>query len=61
MIPYFKVKLKSNGNKTALFQTILNRKGIKFLPVQTLLYTTFKNILISLTSFIDIPNSMKTL
>jgi hypothetical protein len=44
-----------------LFETILYRKIIRCLPIQTLLYVSFKHILIGLTNFMGIPNSMRIL
>jgi hypothetical protein len=54
---YSKAKLKSNDFSISLFQPILNRKFIR----QKFTYTdfdvvSFKHILISLISFLGIPN-----
>jgi hypothetical protein len=60
LMAYSREKLKSNDNETSScfkpFWTgnVCNR----LLPMQTLLWVSFKHILISLTSFIGIPNSV---
>jgi hypothetical protein len=43
------------------FQAILNGINIRFLSMRTLLYVSFKLILISPVSFLDIPNSIRML
>jgi hypothetical protein len=55
---YSKAKLKSSGDKTSPFQAILNGKLVR----QIFAYTvSFKHILISPTSLLGIPNSMRML
>jgi hypothetical protein len=60
---YPKAKLKSSGDKaTPYFRPFWKRKiSDKYLPIRTLLYFSFKHILISLTSLMDTPNSMRIL
>jgi hypothetical protein len=57
---YSKAKLKSSGDKASpCFRPFWKRK-LK-INVHLLLYVSFKYILISLTSFMGMPNSMKIL
>jgi hypothetical protein len=58
---YSKAKLKSNGDRASLgFKPFLiGNISDKFLPTQTLLYVSVRHIFISLTSFLEIPNSMR--
>ena len=60
---YSKAKLKSNGDRAPpCFKPFLIANiSDKFLPTQTLLYISVRHIFISLTSFLEIPNSMRIL
>jgi hypothetical protein len=60
---YSKAKLKSSGDRTSpWFRPFwIGKLSDKCLPIQTLLYVSFKHILINLTSFMGTPNSMRIL
>jgi hypothetical protein len=60
---YSKAKLKSSGDKASRsFKPFwIGKLSGKCLPIQTLLYVSFKHILMSLTNFIGIPNSIRIL
>jgi hypothetical protein len=63
LMAYSKAKLKSNGDRASpSFKPflIVNLSG-KYFPTRTLLYITARHILISFTSFMGIPNSMRIL
>jgi hypothetical protein len=53
--------LKSSGDKASpCFRSFWIGKLLdKYLPIRTLLYVSFKRILISLTSFVGTPNSIR--
>jgi hypothetical protein len=55
---YAKAKLKSYGDKASLCFKLfwIGKRSDKCLPIWTLLYESFKHILISLTNFMGIPN-----
>jgi hypothetical protein len=57
---YSNKKFKGSGNKAfPYFRSFWKGKlSSKCLPICTLLYVSFKHILIRLTSFMGIPNSM---
>jgi hypothetical protein len=63
LMAYSKAKLKSSSDKAShCFRPFWIRKlSDKCLPIQTLLYVSFKHILISLSSFMDTQNSMRIL
>jgi hypothetical protein len=60
---YFKGKLKSSGSKTTpCFRSFwIGKISDNCLPIQILLYVSFKNVLMSLTSFMGTPKYMGTL
>jgi hypothetical protein len=60
---YSKVKLKSSGDRASpYFMPFRVRKlSDKCLPIWTLLYVSFKHILIILTNFLGTPNSIRIL
>jgi hypothetical protein len=60
---YSKAKLKSGGDKASpYFKPFgIGKLSDKCLPIQTLLYVSFKHILMSLTNFMGIPNSVRIL
>jgi hypothetical protein len=59
---YSKAKLKSSSEKSFCFIKFWIRKlSDKYLPILTLLYISFKHKLISVTSYMDTPNSMRIL
>ena len=63
LMAYPKAKFKRNGDKaTPFFKPFLrgNLSG-KCFPSQTLLEVSFRHIFISLSSFMEIPNSIRTL
>jgi hypothetical protein len=63
LMAYSKVKLKSSGD-TASHHSLLfwiEKLSHKCLPTQTLLYLSFKHILISLNRFMGTPNTMRIL
>jgi hypothetical protein len=53
-----KAKLKSSGNKASLCfgRFWIEKLSDKILPIQTLIYVSIKHILISLSSFMGIPD-----
>jgi hypothetical protein len=57
---YSKAKLNSSGDKASpCFRPFwIGKLSDKCLPILTLLYVSFKHILINLTSFMGTPNSM---
>jgi hypothetical protein len=57
---YSKAKLKSSGYRASpcFRQFGIEKLSDKCLPIRTLLYVSFKHILINLTSFMGNPNSM---
>jgi hypothetical protein len=63
LMAYSKAKLKSSSEKAShCFRPFWIRKlSDKCLPIQTLLYISFKHILISLSTFLGTPNSMRIL
>jgi hypothetical protein len=60
---YSKAKLRRSGDKVSpYFRPIWIRKlPDKYEPIRTLPYVSFKNILISLTSFMGTSNSIRLL
>jgi hypothetical protein len=59
---YSKEKLKSSSDKASpCFKPFWIGKltTIYYLPIQTLLYASFKHILISLTNFLGAQNSLR--
>jgi hypothetical protein len=60
---YYRAKLKSSGNKaSSCFKPFwIGKLSDKCLPIWTLLYVSFKHILISLTNFMGIQNSIRIL
>jgi hypothetical protein len=60
---YSKAKLESSGDKaSACFRPFwIGKLSDKCLPVWSLFYGSFNGNLISLTSFMGTPNSMRTL
>jgi hypothetical protein len=62
-MPYSKGKLKRSGDRASpCFRPFWIRKlSDKCLHIQTLLYVSFKHILINLTSFMGTPNYMRIL
>jgi hypothetical protein len=60
---YSKAKLKSGGDRASpYFRSFwIGKLSDKCLPIWTLLYVSFKHILITLTSFMGTPNSMRIL
>jgi hypothetical protein len=58
---YSKRKLKSNGDKTSLFVVHSGLENYQTNIYLYGLYVLFKHILISLTSFMGIPESMRIL
>jgi hypothetical protein len=58
---YSKAKLKSNDDKASPYfdKFLIGKLSDKCLPISTLLYVSFKHILISLGSFLGIANSMR--
>jgi hypothetical protein len=60
---YTKAKLKSNGDRASpCFRPFLiGNSPDKCLPIRILLQDSFQQNLISLTSFLGIPNSMRML
>jgi hypothetical protein len=63
LVVYSKEKFNSNGDKASLcFRPFwIGNTPDKYLPIRTLLYISFQHILISLTSFMGTPNSMRIL
>jgi hypothetical protein len=60
---YSKAKLKSSGDRAShCFRPFwIGKLSHKCLPIRTLLYVSFKHILINLTSFMGTPNFMRVL
>jgi hypothetical protein len=60
---YSKAKLKSSGDKAShCFRSVwIGKLSDKGLPIQTLLYVSFKHILTSPSSFMGNPNSVRIL
>jgi hypothetical protein len=60
---YSKAKLKSSGDEASpCFSPIgIGKLLDKCVPIRTILYVSFKDILISLNSFMGTPNSMRIL
>jgi hypothetical protein len=60
---YAKAKLKSCGDKASpSFKPFwIGKLSDKCLPIWTLLYASFKHILIGLTNLMGIPNSIRIL
>jgi hypothetical protein len=58
-----KAKLKSSGDKASpCFKPFwIGKLSDQYLPIRTLLYVSFKQILMSLANFMGIPNSIKML
>jgi hypothetical protein len=57
---YSKAKWKGSGDKTSPYFGLfwIGKLSDKYLPIPALIYVSFKHILISLTSFMGIPNSV---
>jgi hypothetical protein len=58
---YTKAKLKSSGDKASPYfrSFCVEKLSKKYLPKQTLLYVSFKHILMSLNNFMGIANSIR--
>jgi hypothetical protein len=58
---YYKAKLKSSGDRASpYFKPFwIEKLSDKYLPTWTLLYVSFKHVLINLTSFIGTPSSIR--
>ena len=63
LMMYPKAKLKSNSNRASPFfkPFLTGNMSDKFLPTQTLLHVSVRNIFIRLTSFMGITYSMRIL
>jgi hypothetical protein len=63
LMAYSKAKLESSGDKAShCFRPFwIGQLSHKCLPIQTSLYLSFKHILISLSSFMATPNSIRIL
>jgi hypothetical protein len=62
-VAYSKGKLESSGDKASpCFRPFwIGKLSDKWLPIQALIYISFKDILIGLISFMGTPNSMRIL
>jgi hypothetical protein len=59
---YSNAKLKSSGDRASYFRPFwIGKLSDNCLAIWTLLYVSFKHILINLTSFMGTPGSMRIL